>query len=212
MLKRLVVVFYIREGHGVRTCSSKLNCQLCGKKHHLFLCRTLSLEPNSSSVHKNDEVREPMIQHNEVLANLSESPNVFLQTLTVLVEGENAKRKARAIIDSGSQRTYILKTTAEEIKNISKRREYVQYSLLGGINTSTYQHDVFTIYLSSVTRNVVLIGNDNQKRINCPLGRVVEIILGKEGITMLVRHRTARGETLKPIQRLFPPRDYLSNG
>ncbi|XP_055936594.1 uncharacterized protein LOC129966206 [Argiope bruennichi] len=52
--------------------------------------------------------------------------------------------------------------------------------------------------------DVVLVGNDNQKRINWPLGRVTEIIPGKEGITRLVRLKTALGEILRPIQRLFP--------
>jgi hypothetical protein len=52
--------------------------------------------------------------------------------------------------------------------------------------------------------DVVLIGNDNQKRINWPLGRITDIIPGKEGITRLVKLRTARGEMLRPIQRLFP--------
>ncbi|GFT89113.1 uncharacterized protein NPIL_151211 [Nephila pilipes] len=90
-----------------------------------------------------------MVQHKEALTNLSKSFN--LQTLTVLVEGENGKRKARTIIDCSSQRSYILITTAEEMKYNSKRREYLQHSLFGDSNTSTCQHDVFTIYLSSIT-------------------------------------------------------------
>lgn len=52
--------------------------------------------------------------------------------------------------------------------------------------------------------DVVLIGSDNQKRINWPLGRVTKLIPGKEGIIRLVKLRTARGEILRPIQRLFP--------
>ncbi|XP_055926927.1 uncharacterized protein LOC129958458 [Argiope bruennichi] len=142
----------LREGHGVKTCRSKFNFQLCGKKHHLFLCRALSPEPNSSSVPTDIKVRESMIQHDEALANLSKSSNVFLQTLTILVRGETTKRKARAIIDSGSQRSYILKATAEEEMNYkAKRREYLQHSLFGGSNTSSCQHDVYMIYLSSVS-------------------------------------------------------------
>ncbi|GFT71123.1 hypothetical protein NPIL_99651, partial [Nephila pilipes] len=80
---------------------------------------TLLVVPDSSSVHKNNKVREPMIQHNEALANLSKSSNVFPQTLTVLEEGKNAKRKARGITDSDSQQSYILKTTAEEMNDAS---------------------------------------------------------------------------------------------
>ncbi|GFT12853.1 DUF5641 domain-containing protein [Nephila pilipes] len=51
--------------------------------------------------------------------------------------------------------------------------------------------------------DVVLIGKDNQKRINWPLGRVIQIIPGKEKISRLVRLRTAHGEMLRPIQRVF---------
>ncbi|GFT23274.1 uncharacterized protein NPIL_81221 [Nephila pilipes] len=56
-----------------------------------------------------------------------------------------------------------------------------------------------TIYVG----DVVLIGNGNQKRINWPLGRVIEIIPGKKGTIRFVRLRTADGETLRPNQRLF---------
>ncbi len=123
------------------------------KKHHLFLCRALSREHNYFTVKENSQLKKPVIQHDEALANLSKSTNVFLQTLTVLVKGKNIKRKARAIIDSGSQRSYILKTTAEEMKYSHKRREYLQHALFGGSNTSTCQHDVFMIYLSSLTED-----------------------------------------------------------
>ncbi|XP_054713434.1 uncharacterized protein LOC129222896 [Uloborus diversus] len=140
----------LRDGHGVKTCHSKMKCQLCGKKHHLFLCRTFSQEHNSSTL-KNNEMKEPVIQHDEAVANLSKSSNAFLQTLTVLVRGENIRRTARAVIDSGSQRPYILNATAEEMKYSSKRREYLQHALFGGSNTSTCGHDVYTIYLSSWT-------------------------------------------------------------
>ncbi|XP_055928686.1 uncharacterized protein LOC129959818 [Argiope bruennichi] len=113
----------LREGHGVKTRRS--NCQVCGKKHHLFLCSTLSPEPNSSFVTTDVKVQESVIQHDKALANFSKSSNVFLQTLKILVRGEATKRKARAIIDSGSQRSYILKATAEEMNYKAKRREYL---------------------------------------------------------------------------------------
>ncbi|GFS67035.1 hypothetical protein NPIL_229941 [Nephila pilipes] len=58
------------------------------------------------------------------------SKKSFSTTLAVLVEGENGKRKERSIIDS--MRSYILKTTAEELKFNSNRREYLQHSLFGG--------------------------------------------------------------------------------
>lgn len=51
---------------------------------------------------------------------------------------------------------------------------------------------------------VVLIGNDNQKRLDWPLGRISEIIPGKDGIVRLVKVDTANGQLLRPIQRIYP--------
>lgn len=52
--------------------------------------------------------------------------------------------------------------------------------------------------------DVVLIGNDSTKRIDWPLGRVVELITGKDGKIRLVKVRTERGHLLRPIQRIYP--------
>ncbi|KAF8771729.1 hypothetical protein HNY73_019109 [Argiope bruennichi] len=122
--------------------------EICGKTcSHL----TLSPEPNSSFVHTDVKVQETVIQHDETLANWSKSSNVFLQALSILVRGETTKHKARAIIDSGSQWSYILKETVEEMNYKAKWKEYLQHSLFGGSNTSTCQYDVYMIYLSSVS-------------------------------------------------------------
>ncbi|XP_055951658.1 uncharacterized protein LOC129987740 [Argiope bruennichi] len=52
--------------------------------------------------------------------------------------------------------------------------------------------------------DVVLIGSDNTKRLNWPLGKIIEIIPGQDGVTRLVRLKTANGELLRPTQRLYP--------
>ncbi|XP_055948258.1 uncharacterized protein LOC129981444 [Argiope bruennichi] len=52
--------------------------------------------------------------------------------------------------------------------------------------------------------DVVLIENDNTKRISWPLGKIIEVIPGKDGITRLVKLKTSRGELLRPVQRLYP--------
>ncbi|XP_035222132.1 uncharacterized protein LOC118195013 [Stegodyphus dumicola] len=48
------------------------------------------------------------------------------------------------------------------------------------------------------------LGSDNTKRINWPLGKIIQILPGKDGITRLVKLRTANGHLLRPIQRLYP--------
>ena len=52
--------------------------------------------------------------------------------------------------------------------------------------------------------DVVLVGADDQKRIQWPLGRIIELIPGRDGAVRTARVRTQRGVLLRPLQRLFP--------
>ncbi|GIY32866.1 hypothetical protein CDAR_310321 [Caerostris darwini] len=53
---------------------------------------------------------------------------VILQTLVVNVHGVKRERKARAIIDTVSQKSYILRSTAEELGfNLQREEEFCHY-------------------------------------------------------------------------------------
>lgn len=51
---------------------------------------------------------------------------------------------------------------------------------------------------------IVLVGQENQKRLNWLLARVLEVILGRDGKVRVVKLKTANGELIRPVQRLFP--------
>ncbi|GFT56758.1 DUF5641 domain-containing protein [Trichonephila clavipes] len=51
---------------------------------------------------------------------------------------------------------------------------------------------------------IVVVGADYKKRITWPLGRITEIIPGKDGQVRLVRVQTSQQEFLHPIQRIYP--------
>ncbi|GBM26228.1 hypothetical protein AVEN_22784-1 [Araneus ventricosus] len=140
----------LKEGHSVRTCQFKLNCQLCGENHNLLLCRNLSRQ-NFSRFEKEEKGQEREVHQDEALVNISKVSAVVLQTLVVIVRGVGVKLIVRSIIDSVSQRSYILKTIAEEMGYQPKKKEHLQHSLFGGSKTSACQHEVFTIYLSNLS-------------------------------------------------------------
>lgn len=52
--------------------------------------------------------------------------------------------------------------------------------------------------------DLVLIGNDNTKRIEWPLGRVIARLPGRDDQIRVYRIKTKEGELLRPIQRLYP--------
>jgi len=52
--------------------------------------------------------------------------------------------------------------------------------------------------------DVVLVSNDNKKRIDWPLAQIIELFPGKDGIVRTVRLKTAMGEMTRSIQRVYP--------
>ncbi len=51
--------------------------------------------------------------------------------------------------------------------------------------------------------DIVLVGSDMRKRIDWPMGLVVEVIPGKDAQVRVVRVKTAGGILLRPVQRLY---------
>ncbi|XP_055952605.1 uncharacterized protein LOC129988406 [Argiope bruennichi] len=82
-----------------------------------------------------DKRTDSSSEMDQALSNLSTNPNVVLQTFKVVIRGNGKKRVARAIIDTGSQRSYLLRATAEEMSYEPTSCEYLQHSLFGGKHT-----------------------------------------------------------------------------
>ncbi|GBM36320.1 hypothetical protein AVEN_163254-1 [Araneus ventricosus] len=95
----------LEKGHVIAKCKRKTSCVICGKKHHILLCRNIqagSKSPVSVNIRK----------------------------------------------DETSQRSYILKSTADEMQFESSCKEKLSHSLFGGTCTDIINHDVFTVFLT----------------------------------------------------------------
>ncbi|GFT13868.1 DUF5641 domain-containing protein [Nephila pilipes] len=51
---------------------------------------------------------------------------------------------------------------------------------------------------------IVLIGDDNKKRLFWPLAKIIELIPGRDGKIRTVKLKTQHGTVLRPIQRIYP--------
>ncbi|GFW20747.1 DUF5641 domain-containing protein [Trichonephila clavipes] len=51
---------------------------------------------------------------------------------------------------------------------------------------------------------IVLIDNPNKKRLYLPLGKVIELIPGRDGKVCTLKLRCSNSEIIRPIQRVFP--------
>ncbi|XP_035218319.1 uncharacterized protein LOC118191607 [Stegodyphus dumicola] len=132
-------------------------CIFCSNSHFSGDCLkkdapkiTMSKNEESPEVEKKTEISAEVDQ---ALSNLSSTPDVMLQTFKVIIRSNGKKRVARAIIDTASQRSYLLRSTAKEMNYEPQSCEYLQHSLFGGKDSGICKHDVYTLYLSSVHGN-----------------------------------------------------------
>ncbi|GFX43590.1 DUF5641 domain-containing protein [Trichonephila clavipes] len=51
---------------------------------------------------------------------------------------------------------------------------------------------------------MVLIGNDNKKRLSWPIAKIIELIPDRDGEIRTVRLKTQHGTVIRPVQRIFP--------
>lgn len=82
---------------------------------------------------------------------------------------------------------------------------FLRVETCNGVHVQLIQQIKYTKSKNFVNvRNAILIGSNDNKRIDWPLGKIVEIIKGKDGIGRLARLKTSKGELLRPTQRLYP--------
>lgn len=129
-------------GHLATRCRVKLKCIECQGRHVSIMCPKLSEIPESSDNKKtsNELPRENTLSKNTYA-------EVFLQTLIVQVKGEKIQRRARAIIDTGSQRSYIMQKTAIEMEYCSIGQEKMIHALFGGGQSEICTHQRYRIRL-----------------------------------------------------------------
>ncbi|UYV82490.1 hypothetical protein LAZ67_21002496 [Cordylochernes scorpioides] len=98
-------------GHISKKCRNVVKCAICSRKHWAIVC------PVSKGSQKSDGIEEKSknIDASVDMSNRVRSQDVLLQTIMVKINGENKSKVVRAILDSGSQNSYVLEQTASEV-------------------------------------------------------------------------------------------------
>ena len=91
--------------HSQSDCFSQNTCRVCQKKHHTCLHEVVTSVNDKSAVSLNCKTTQ------------SSQPRILLQTVSVFIKGPDGReRKARALIDSGSEQSYITNEAAQFVK------------------------------------------------------------------------------------------------
>ncbi|GBM45479.1 hypothetical protein AVEN_210215-1 [Araneus ventricosus] len=137
-------------GHSVRKCRKFLKCPVCSKKHVTLMCVQLQALKNTNQ--EKEEEENP--SGNDInLSNVNPNPKVFLQTFKSKLLSSHKEKTVRVLCDTGSQKSYILKNIAEEMKYPVSRQETIKHFLFGGISTKECKHNCYRIKLKQLNGN-----------------------------------------------------------
>ncbi|GFV88022.1 uncharacterized protein TNCV_3241721 [Trichonephila clavipes] len=142
LLKKGACFSCLKTGHLSKFCNIKnqLNCSHCNNHHFEIMCS--EKEMKTKSIPKSESS----------LSNSSKSRTVFLQTLCVIIGCQGQEKLIRAVIDSGSQSTYVSENVITHLKALPLRSETVIHALFGGSETKPKKHDIFPVEVSNLNK------------------------------------------------------------
>ncbi|KAF2892206.1 hypothetical protein ILUMI_13966, partial [Ignelater luminosus] len=122
--RKIVEDCCLRLSHSAKFCRNRPKCIICKKSHFPIVCEGIKEVDNGEP-----KVSKEGTQHG------------------------NHEKIIRALLDSASQKSYILKSTSKEVRYLPERFEPIQHSLFGGYTTEVTNHDVYTIIFFSLEGN-----------------------------------------------------------
>jgi len=132
----------LRYGHRANLCKIFIRCHVCSKPHTELFCPQIANQ-------KKGEVKDVKGNASEVLqstvVNRQCSKEIALMTLEVTIKNGNRTKKVRGLFDSGSQKSYILASTAKELGLKPLSTETVAHSLFGGAQTDAKLYSNFRV-------------------------------------------------------------------
>ncbi|UYV61846.1 hypothetical protein LAZ67_1006840 [Cordylochernes scorpioides] len=120
--------------------AKEMGCLFCEnnhQRHYVLLCSDLPCN-RKEKTHVSEVVQS-------ALANQQCTRDITLMTLMVNIMGNNGYRRVRALLDPGSQKSYILESTALEVKLKPIGNVNIAHSLFGGTQTETKCHKVYKV-------------------------------------------------------------------
>jgi len=145
----------LRVGHFSKVCKNKPHCHCCGGGHHVVMCLELPKKKTTTA-----QVSEEGCSSGAAMSNHS-TTGVLLQTLIVHMECEEKTCSFCALVDTGSQHSYISKKVVAVFKAKPKSELKMAHCLFGGVQTIQRTHHLYEVKISSMdgrfTRNITVM-------------------------------------------------------
>lgn len=157
----------LKYGHRSKDCRAEIRCTNCSKGHYAILCPGYK-QVSERKIHSRNN------EESNTLSNFFQTKEVLLQTLLVAIESNGKKHIVRALIDSGSQCSYILKSAANKLGLKPLKTQSLNHVVFGGAS-SFMEHNVFKFKIHSINNNYCCdIRAFDQPKICGPLPRIAK--------------------------------------
>lgn len=133
----------LRFGHHAKVCRVFVKCHVCAKPHTELFCQEIGKRGETKNKNKGTEVVQ------NTYTNQQCSKEVALMTLEIIIKGKRKDKRVRALLDSGSQKSYILKNTAKELDLESFGTEKIAHTVFGGAQIEAKPHNKFKVEVSA---------------------------------------------------------------
>ncbi|KYQ52444.1 hypothetical protein ALC60_08432 [Trachymyrmex zeteki] len=130
-----------------------IKCIFCNESHDSSQCekaKKMSMEERTSIVKDKNACFYCLKVEGQSLTNLSLSPRVFFQTLRVKLVNGCKERVVRAVLDSGSHRSYILGHVVKQLDFKQLGTQTMMHLLFGGTKTAPQEHKCYRVNLRSL--------------------------------------------------------------
>ena len=146
----------LNSGHRATNCRSKVNCRICGGRHHVSICNSSNRNEKLSAMPAAPNAT------NSVASNATLDPNatswagsttsgnkVALQTALGFID-DKRERKVRVLFDSKSQKSFVTSEAVCMMGTWVVRKENLGIRVFGGNETAYAMRDVVSFSISPV--------------------------------------------------------------
>ena len=140
----------LKIGHNSRFCRVNVKCSKCARRHVDIMCCKEEGRTDSQDDKPTNSVSAVNTQEERNLALSSEIPTTFMQTLKVKIRNDSTELIVRAVIDTGSQNSYVLKEVADTLDYQPLAKQDMVHLLFGGAKSGITTHNKYLIRVGNL--------------------------------------------------------------
>ncbi|OXU20317.1 hypothetical protein TSAR_004834 [Trichomalopsis sarcophagae] len=138
----------LKIGHASRLCCVNVKCSKCSRRHVDIMC--FGEQKREDSTKKEKCVSAVNMQEECNLASSSEMPTTFMQTLKVKIRSDSQEIVVPAVIDTGSQNSYVLREVSDLLNYEPIAKLDMVHLLFGGEKSEITSHNKYLILVGNM--------------------------------------------------------------